>query len=99
MVSDLTVAGTVTVNNAQGLHARPAEMLVRLASQFDSRIELIKDGECVDGKSILAVLTLFAVKGTQLSIRATGSDAPDALRALTELFAEGFAEKPVSDQT
>ena len=98
-MNDMTAATTVTVSNPQGLHARPAEMFVKLASQFEAKIEVIKDGECVDGKSILGILTLFAVKGTQLSIRATGCDASDALEALTELFAEGFAEEQVSDET
>jgi phosphocarrier protein HPr len=98
-MSDLTVAGIVMVSNPQGLHARPAEMFVKLANQFDAKIEVLKDGECVDGKSILGMLTLFAVQGTQLSIRATGYDAPDALKALAGLFEEGFAEKQVSDET
>lgn len=98
-MGDVTATTTVTVINPQGLHARPAEMFVKRASQFRSRIEVIKDGECVDGKSILGILTLFAVQGTQLSIRATGDDAPEALQALAELFAEGFAERQVPDQT
>ena len=98
-MSDQFCSTSLTVNNPQGLHARPAEMFVKLADQFEAKIEVIKDGECVDGKSILGILTLFAVQGTQLSIRATGSDATDALTALTELFAEGFAEKQISDET
>jgi phosphocarrier protein HPr len=98
-MNDVTVARNVTVSNPQGLHARPAEMFVRMANQFQAKIEVIKDGECVDGKSILEILTLFAVQGTQLSIHATGCDAPDAVKALTELVAEGFAEQQqVSDE-
>ena len=100
-MNDETVARVVTVSNPQGLHARPAEMFVRMANQFEARIEVIKDGECVNGKSILEILTLFAVQGTQLSIRATGCDASDAVKSLTELFAEGFAEQAeqqVSDE-
>ena len=97
-MSELTVAGTVTVSNPQGLHARPAEMFVKLANQFDARIEVFKDRECVDGKSILGMLTLFAVQGTQLSIRATGFDVPDALKALAGLFEEGFAEKQIFNE-
>lgn len=98
-MNDVRATGDVTVSNPQGLHARPAEMFVRMANQFQANIEVIKDGECVDGKSILEILTLFAVQGTQLSIRATGCDAPDAVKALTELVAEGFAEQQqVSDE-
>ena len=83
----------VTVLNPQGLHARPADMLVKLANRFSSKVELIKDGEYVDGKSILSVLTLAAVQGTRLSVRATGDDADDALNALVDLFERGFAEE------
>jgi phosphotransferase system HPr (HPr) family protein len=97
-MSDAPVTENVTVINEQGLHARPAEMFVRMANQFQAKIEVIKDGECVDGKSILEILTLFAVQGTQLSIRATGCDAPDAVKALTELVAEGFVEQHVTDE-
>ena len=97
-MSDFEVAGTVTVSNPEGLHARPAEMFVKLAGKFKAKIEVVKDGECVDGKSMLSILTLFAVQGTQLSIRATGCDAPDALKALSELLEGGFAEKQLSDE-
>jgi phosphocarrier protein len=67
-------------------------MLVRLAMQFDSQIELEKDGERVDGKSILSVMTLGAEQGTQIAIRAIGRDAEEAVRALARLIVGGFAE-------
>ena len=76
----------VTVNNPQGLHARPAHALVQLAGQFQADIEIIRNGESVDGKSILAILTLAAEKGAQLTIRASGTDAAQAVDALAELF-------------
>lgn len=85
---------TVTVLNDQGLHARPADMLVRCAQRFDSDIQLVKDGEPVDGKSILSVLTLAAEQGTMISIQARGPDAESAVAALAELFESKFvAEK------
>ena len=84
---------TVTVMNPQGLHARPVDMFVKLANQFTSNIEIIKEGERVDGKSILSVLTLAAEQGTRLSIEATGHDANAALDALAALVASGFAEE------
>ena len=59
-MSETTAEGTVIVINPEGLHARPAEMFVRLANHFEAKVEVIKDGECVDGKSILGILTLFA---------------------------------------
>lgn len=81
---------TVTVLNPQGLHARPADMLVRKASKFSSKILIGKNGELVDCKSILSVLTLGASQGTELSLSAEGEDAADALDSIAELFDAGF---------
>ena len=64
-MADGKISRTVVVTNPQGLHARPADLFVKLASQYQATIEVIKDGERVDGKSILAILTLAAVQGTQ----------------------------------
>ncbi len=83
---------TVTVLNPQGLHARPADLIVRLASQFASMIEIGKQGEWADAKSILSLLTLGAAQGTELKLQATGSDASDAIKAIGELFSQGFNE-------
>lgn len=91
-MADDTRTRTVVVNNPQGLHARPAEVFVKTASQYQAKIEVIKDGQRVDGKSILNILTLAAVKGTQLCLEATGPDAQAALDALSELFKHNFAE-------
>ena len=84
---------TVTVLNAQGLHARPADLLVRLASKYESTILIGKDGELVDCKSILSLLTLGAGEGTELSLQADGSDAAEAIESITHLFETGFDEK------
>lgn len=92
-MSETTAQRTVTVTNPQGLHARPADLFVKLAKRFESKIELVKDSERVDGKSILAILTLAAVAGTTLSIEATGRDAQQALDALSELIAQNFADE------
>jgi len=91
-MADDTLVRIVVVTNPQGIHARPADGFVKLASQFQAKIEVVKDGERVDGKSILAVLTLAAVEGTQLIIEATGPDADAALNALTELVRTNFGE-------
>ena len=88
-----TARRDVTIVNPQGLHARPADLFVKLANQFESEIEVIKNGERVDGKSILSVLTLAAEKGTELTIEATGHDAVVAINALTELVESGFVEE------
>jgi phosphotransferase system HPr (HPr) family protein len=82
----------VMVANPQGLHARPANLIVKLLSQFQAKIEIIKDNERVDGKSILDLLTLGAPQGTNLIVEADGPDANSALEALAMLFASNFGE-------
>ena len=89
-MSDPIARRTVKVVNPQGLHARPADLFVKTASQFDATIRVSKGNESVDGKSILSILTLAAEAGTQLEISATGVDANAALDALCELVEQGF---------
>lgn len=86
----------VVVTNPQGLHARPADLFVRTAKKYESRIHLVKDAERVDGKSILDILTLGATQGTQLLIEAIGQDADAALDALVDLVA-GIGSEEGSD--
>ena len=88
-----TMTRTVVVTNPQGLHARPADLFVKLASKYQAKVEVIKEGERVDGKSILAILTLAAVEGTPLTLEATGPDAQAALDALAELVVRNFDEE------
>ena len=88
---------TVTVVNPQGLHARPADLFVKTASQFASAIRVAKGTESVDGKSILSILTLAAEAGSQLEISATGDDADAALDALCELVEQGFGDVETAD--
>lgn len=83
---------TVTVVNPQGLHARPADLLVREASKFSCNVLIGRDGELVDCKSILSLLTLGATQGTQLAISAQGDDAAAAIDAIGALFESGFDE-------
>ena len=88
----------VMVSNPQGLHARPAHALASLANRFQSHIEIMRDGESADAKSILAILTLAAVQGTELILKANGEDALEALEALADLFAKGFGENGEQSQ-
>lgn len=89
----------VVINNPQGLHARPAELFARLALQFESEIEVIRDNHRVDAKSILHVLTLGAAQGTKLTLRAQGCDAQEALDALTRLVESDFeADETMSQE-
>jgi phosphocarrier protein len=82
-----------TIVNQEGLHARPAARIVRLASSFAAEIELSKDGVGVNGKSIMGVMMLAAECGSALTIRADGPDAEQAVQALADLVASGFGEE------
>ena len=95
-MSNAPLSRTVTVLNPQGLHARPADLLVRMASQFESTIMIGKGSEFVDCKSILSLLTLGAAQGTELMLRADGADAASALESIEELFASGFKDPQAS---
>ncbi|MCM2371318.1 HPr family phosphocarrier protein [Aporhodopirellula aestuarii] len=83
---------TVVIINPQGLHARPADLVVRCAEGFDSTIMIQKGSEKVDCRSILSLLTLGATEGTELQLTAQGHDAEAALAAIGELFELGFHE-------
>ncbi len=82
------------VINQLGLHARAAAQLVRLAGSFQSDIELkrIDNAVVADAKSILSVLTLAAAKSTELELQADGADEERALKAIEEIFLDGFGE-------
>ena len=82
-----------TIVNRDGLHARPAAKIVRLASGFSSDVELAKDGVGVNGKSIMGVMMLAAECGSSITIRADGPDAAEAVDALAQLVASGFGEE------
>jgi phosphotransferase system HPr (HPr) family protein len=95
-MSELKAVRTVVVGNSQGLHARPADLFVRVAIRFPCEIEVIKGSQQVNGKSILDIMTLGAEQGTSLSLEAIGPDAEAALDALAALFAKNFAEEDTS---
>lgn len=78
----------IVVRNKQGLHARPAALFVQIASRFDARITVAKDGEVVNGKSIMGILMLGAAKGSEVMIEAVGDDAEEALLELERLLTQ-----------
>ncbi len=82
----------VTILNRLGLHARPASRFAQTASTFESDICVEKDGVSVDGKSILEVLTVSCPTGTEITIRAEGPDAREAVETLSGLVTERFGE-------
>ena len=74
------------VNNRLGLHARPSALLIKEAMRYDSDIKIIKGEEEVNGKSILNVMMLAANKGTELTIKARGNDAEEAVSRLYNMI-------------
>lgn len=83
----------VVVANPHGIHARPAGRLAQLAQTFDADISIALNGQEVDAKSILDLLTLAASQGTALELRATGHDAARALDELEDLITSHFKEE------
>jgi phosphocarrier protein HPr len=86
------ISQTIEVVNRLGLHARAAAKFVGCAAAFSSRIQVEKNGECVDGKSIMSVMMLAAGKGTELTLRISGEDEQAALEALVGLINDRFGE-------
>jgi phosphocarrier protein len=84
---------TVQIANKNGLHARPAAEIVKLAAKFQSDVVLVKDGMEVNGKSIMGVMMLAAECGSTLVLRADGTDADAAVDALASLIANKFGER------
>jgi phosphocarrier protein HPr len=88
----VTHADTFEIVNELGLHARAATKLVQLAERFRSTVELEKDGQRANAKSIMGVLLLCGGKGSKLIVHADGDDAVEAVRAIGELIARRFGE-------
>ena len=85
---------SVTLENRNGLHARPAHMFVQIANQFDAELEVARPGEPgVNGKSIMGIMMLAAEHGTTLELSAAGADAEAMLAALADLVARKFDEE------
>lgn len=87
------VETSVIITNQVGLHARPARLLVQTAAQFRSRIQLRHGEKTANAKSILGVLTLGAVLGDTIMLRAEGEDAEEALKVLADLVNHKFHEE------
>jgi phosphotransferase system HPr (HPr) family protein len=83
----------LAIRNRLGLHARAAAKLVQTASRFRSAVKIRKNGEEVDGKSILGILLLAASQGTQIVVAVTGEDEAEAFAAVEDLLARSFDEE------
>jgi phosphocarrier protein HPr len=82
----------VTVVNQLGMHARAAAKFVHLATRFESKIRLARQGREMDGKSIMGILLLAAARGSTVTITADGPDESAAVDALAALVESGFGE-------
>ncbi len=89
---DIAQERIVRVSNSLGVHARPAGKISQEAQRFSADIIITsQDGEA-DAKSILDILTLAAPRGTELLIKASGPDAPQAIETIVRLFEDKFGE-------
>jgi phosphocarrier protein len=84
---------TFQIVNKLGMHARAATKFVQTANRFKCDVNVEKDGQTVNGKSIMGVLMLVAAKGTFITVRTEGADAELALEALGELVKGKFGEE------
>lgn len=82
----------VTIINKLGLHARAAVKFVNLANRFTSSVRIKKHGNEIDGKSILGILTLAAVQGSEITLIISGKDEKAALEALVAFIQDRFNE-------
>ena len=89
---DQKVEKEIPIVNRLGLHARPAAMFVRIASRYRSEIWVSKEGEEVNGKSIMGLMMLAAGQGSKLRIRSEGPDAEKAMEELEGLINARFHE-------
>ena len=78
----------IIINSAQGLHARPAAMFVQTVSKYNSNVTLTKDGQKINGKSIMGILTLGAQQGDKVLLEVDGEDAEKLMPELEALLLE-----------
>jgi phosphocarrier protein HPr len=81
-----------TICNEKGLHARAATQFVKVASQFESDVTVLRDGARANGKSVMSLLILAAARGSEIEVITSGSDAAEAIEALGALIERGFGE-------
>ncbi len=91
-MSDETCRATLEIVNKLGLHARAAVLLVQASARYDAQVTVSKDGQAVDGRSIMGVMMLAAEQGSHIDVETSGPDARAALDAIAELVAKKFHE-------
>lgn len=82
----------ITIINKLGLHARAAVKFVNMANRFTSSVKIEKGGNKIDGKSILGILTLAAVQGTEITLFVSGKDEQSVMETLVSLIQNKFDE-------
>jgi phosphocarrier protein HPr len=80
------------IKNRLGLHARAAVLLVQTASRFDAEVTVTKDGQSVNGRSIMGIMMLAAEQGSRIEVKSSGPQAAEALAAIRELVDARFNE-------
>ena len=83
----------VTIKNRAGIHARPAALIVQVANEFDSEIFMEKNGNKINAKSIMGIITLGAAYKATISVMAEGDDEEAAVDAIVRLFENRFEEE------
>ena len=92
-MSETSLAKNLEIKNRLGLHARAAAQLVQTATQYDADVTVVaKDGQAVNGKSILGLMMLAAAQGTFIEVRTSGPQAAAALEAIERLIDQKFHE-------
>ena len=93
VASNLKIRKELLVSNTNGIHARPAALFVKTASRFSCEIFVEKDGETVNGKSIMGLMMLAAGPGSKIMIQAEGEDAAKAVVEIEALLRRKFDEE------
>lgn len=91
-MSEDSCRASLEIVNKLGLHARAAVLFVQAATRFEARVMVSKDGQTVDGRSIMGVMMLAAEQGSRIDVETTGPQAQAALDAISALVANRFNE-------
>ena len=83
---------SLEIRNRLGLHARAAVLLVQTANRFEAEVAITKDGQSVNGRSIMGIMMLAAEQGSTIDVTTSGPQAAEALEAIRELVEAGFHE-------
>ena len=91
-MADETCQATLEIINKLGLHARAAVLLVQSANKYDAQVTVTKDGQSVNGRSIMGIMMLAAEQGSRIDVETSGPQAREALDAIRDLVANKFNE-------